>query len=1040
VGAPSRFGPDSRSFGTPTMPAVRAVQDPRHLRGGEVSTPRASSAGPSRDPHSLRPSTPEVRPGRGRSVGRSVQEPEGRRGRGAIRINHQTPPADGEGNTIGGVAAPRGEGHPLSSLLPSATLDRDARLPGTSGVLMSTCVSCMSPKVWKPGKVFGTCRVCRLAMYCSPRSVPLKELPSWAASRGSSGGDIPLYPSPFPSGDIGRPRYPEGACMSSGGVGRGRCAPHTSPGWVARCPVAPSAGQKTQAGGGVEGRAWSTATPTTVLSSPLPDPSPITGGEGGGLSALEPVDRPTAVTLDSGACWLVPPDHYLLHPPRNDQDALSFADLRWDSIRCHPSDPSLVVVCRLQQPIVLLPVRTARWWRSLLLASWERSPIHLRVSENEVAASLVREVVTTPPSAWPTPSATPFRGQDHAFMAWTSPMLAGSFAPARLPPLPGPTPLWHGSTSCFSPSPFPGHLSESAHQEVFSDHPLGDWMVHSVRCGFSLMSDTPTSPRSARNAIRGCPTSAGIAADAAMWALVATEVEDGAFARWPPGCSTTPSALRFLSFFGVPKPDGATRGVSDQSGGAGSVNACTHRSPYVGLRLARFHRIIQRIQWMKQSRPGVAVLLAKLDASRAFRQCTLPVADYHHSAYRFGNEVYVDTRLMMGASASGDAMSACISAVRDVLGREGIFSETYVDDMMLVLYEDEAPAAMDRVRSLWDQLGWRVNPKKLALEGSPATTAIFLGLLIDTVACTVAVHEDRRSKLLASISFLLSATSRPRPRDFSSLAGKLTFVSMVVPLGKVFTRSINGMGDPGGDSWRSRVDGNLVLPQGVRDDLEWWRWALSEFNGVASFRQAGGLPAGPVVHVFTDASGVGWGAHNASSGQFIAGPWSRDERHGSSTALWEAMAILFAVVSWAASAAGGYIVIHSDSMACVRSFNRLYAYHPRMYLILRALACVQIISRVRVVYVHVPGILNGTADALSRGSIPPSLRLSDRTFFPPALRRSGTCMLLASPSVPSLGGKATGPHSTTGMHTARAWVTPSLATLPWTPWNQTTWT
>ena len=122
---------------------------------------------------------------------------------------------------------------------------------------------------------------------------------------------------------------------------------------------------------------------------------------------------------------------------------------------------------------------------------------------------------------------------------------------------------------------------------------MREWIRFSLEFGFSLSSDTPPGPRSAPNAIRGKDPDR----DAAAWDLAAKELADGAFHKWPDDTPTAPSQLRYASFFGVPKPTTPVtfRAVSDQSAGGGSVNKCTHRPSFVGLRLASIARLLRRV-------------------------------------------------------------------------------------------------------------------------------------------------------------------------------------------------------------------------------------------------------------------------------------------------------------------------------------------------------------------------------------------------------------------------------------------------------------
>ena len=403
----------------------------------------------------------------------------------------------------------------------------------------------------------------------------------------------------------------------------------------------------------------------------------------------------------------------------------------------------------------------------------------------------------------------------------------------------------------------------------------------------------------------------------------------------------------------------------------------------------------------------------------------------------------VDVRLMMGARASGDSMSTCISVVRDVLAqRYGIFSECYIDDFIFVCYADEAPAQLAVARDLWESLGWQLNPTKFAAEGAPTTSKVFLGLLFNTVDMTVSVDVDRRRKLTREIDDLLSGVTTPSPRVYARLAGRLSFTSTVVPYGRVFCRSLYPRSSDESPRWVEEEA--EPVPGGIHPhvlaDLRWWRDVLvtDSLAATASFGRPAEGPANlpPVVHVYTDASGHGWGAVFPERGEWISGPWTREERSSSSTAMWEAMAILFAAATWGRLATGGYLVVHSDSMACVRGFTHLRCANERMYMTLRVLSVMQMRGGYRLLYEHIPGVLNVTADALSREpKPPPHLLAACRRYFPAAARSLGASILTASRHRPSLVEPWQLLPSTTGSDTAFVSGTQFPRLLQWTPWS-----
>jgi hypothetical protein len=436
---------------------------------------------------------------------------------------------------------------------------------------------------------------------------------------------------------------------------------------------------------------------------------------------------------------------------------------------------------------------------------------------------------------------------------------------------------------------------------------------------------------------------------------------------------------------------------------------------------------------MQGQRPGVRILLAKLDVTRAFRQCPLPIREFRIAAHRIGKVIMLNTRLMMGATASGDSMAAGISMIRDLIATQMcLFSESYIDDMLLVMYEDEADAQVAAVVALWEYFGWPINPKKLLTEGKPATSKVFLGILINTITCIVSVPAERVTKLEATLTeWIFSSTTRT-PRALSRLAGSLQFIAPIIPFGRVFLRSLYRHG------YKHSLESQAPelaksIHDDVRLDLQWWLLALIHSNGSALFKEPA---SAPVLHIYTDAAGSGWGAVFPAGREYASGTWSRNERYNTSTAHWEGAAIVLACRLWGPLAQGGTIVLHSDSMACVSAFTNHHCTDDRMYLLLRMLSLLQMQSRFRLIMRHIPGSLNVDADHLSRYN-KPTVAISNftRRTVSSLTAINGTLMSSKLLRGPSRVANHLGPLCLTLTDIVRISGIQSQHTLLWTPWN-----
>ena len=710
---------------------------------------------------------------------------------------------------------------------------------------------------------------------------------------------------------------------------------------------------------------------------------------------------------------------------------LPVADFRWASLRTHPDNPFLVAVCQNDRVLRWDPHRHVAFVRANLLARWQKYCDHrTRFNEADVAAFVVALVLECPHSPLVSPSDIPssFAGESHEFMPWNALTDPGIFRPASVSRTPhvGPALEFDRHTSAFrSVAGLKAPLDAEAHRRLFAWHPDGPTLCNNIAFGFSTLANLPDAPRWAPKVGGGKDSNPTAQRD--LLAAVDKEVTEDAFVV----ASREHAAMaRGAPFMAVPKPDGSFRGVSDLSWGTDSVNATTHRPPVPRARLADSERLLLRIRYMQQTRPGDPVLLSKFDAARAFRQCAVPWRELLLAAHFGVSATYLNSRLTMGGKASGDLMSVGISLIRDLLAAEfGIYAETYIDDMLVVMYASEAARVVAIVERLWRYLGWPFNERKFAEESAPAPVRKFLGWTVDTARRVVFMDDEHLAKIQSTISSWLLGTVHPTPKMYSQLAGRLQFIAKLFPFGRVFIRSLYKRG------YGALRNVNLAapIPDDVRADLEWWEHALGSLNGAASFAEDS---EGTVIHAYTDASGTGWGAVAHSIGQFACGRWDSEQRRNSSTAHWEAIAILNACWLWGRRAEDGTLHVHTDSFACVGFLRSMSAHDPQLYLVLRVVALLQLRWRFALRVSHVPGVENVDADYLSRHLRPnPPLAAFAKCAETDSMRICGSILrvsrsLRESPDQSHLTQLCATLHNTVATS-----ATQSRADLRWIPWK-----
>ncbi|KAM9302167.1 uncharacterized protein PAF06_015443 [Gastrophryne carolinensis] len=353
--------------------------------------------------------------------------------------------------------------------------------------------------------------------------------------------------------------------------------------------------------------------------------------------------------------------------------------------------------------------------------------------------------------------------------------------------------------------------------------------------------------------------------------------------------------------------------------------------------------------------------MAKTDIESAFRLLPVhPDSQYLLGCY-FEGGGFIDRCLPMGCSVSCayfEAFSTFLEWV--VKEKSGLSAVThYLDDFFCVGPADSrvCDLLLSCMLSTFDSFGVPVATEKT--EG-PRTCMSFLGIEIDSQAGVCRLPLVKVRDLLQELQGAL-LVKKVTLRQLQSVLGKLNFACKVLPMGRVFSRRLS-LATAG----VKEAHHFIRLTGGLKEDLRMWVSFLSSFNGLVYWLDP--VRENREVGLFTDAAGsTGFGAYFA--GRWCAAPWPervRSSSHIRNLALLELFPVVVALALWGEDLQNKSVLFHSDNMAVVSAINAQTASSPPVVKLLRqlVLSCLQYNILFRAV--HVPGVANGIADALSR--------------------------------------------------------------------------
>ncbi len=242
---------------------------------------------------------------------------------------------------------------------------------------------------------------------------------------------------------------------------------------------------------------------------------------------------------------------------------------------------------------------------------------------------------------------------------------------------------------------------------------------------------------------------------------------------------------------------------------------------------------------------------------------------------------------------------------------------------------------------------------------------------LDSVSQTVRLTQERAQSVLNCLNTFKNRTAAPL-KQFQRLLGHMAAAAVVTPLGLLHMRPLQHWlhGRVPRWAWQSGTLRVQVTPACRQTFTPW---------SDLSFLRAG-VPLEQVSKhavVYTDASAKGWGA--TFNGHAVLGVWTGPQLHWHINCL-ELLAVHLALNRLKRRLRGEHVLVRTDNSATVAYINRQGGLRSRRMSQLARHLLLWSRKHLRSLRaIHIPGLLNRTADELSRAALPGEWRLHPQT-------------------------------------------------------------
>ena len=222
---------------------------------------------------------------------------------------------------------------------------------------------------------------------------------------------------------------------------------------------------------------------------------------------------------------------------------------------------------------------------------------------------------------------------------------------------------------------------------------------------------------------------------------------------------------------------------------------------------------------------GPGAMLYKVDIRRAFRHIRVDPGDIDLLGLSH-NGLYTDLSLPFGFRHGSNFFTRCSDAIRHIMRQHGFPGLwNYIDDLIYIGLPSNIYNSYQFLLNLLQDLGLAISPEKLV---APTTSAICLGILVDTKARTISIPAEKFLEIKTLCSnwvFKKYATKN----QFQSLLGSLLYITKCVKPARLFLNRMLAL-------FRSYFQNQRIpLSASFFKELNWFNTFLNSYNGVTYY-------------------------------------------------------------------------------------------------------------------------------------------------------------------------------------------------------------